>query len=539
LPRRSSEGAKAGATAAPALRLARCGVLKQPLRNALAAAVLALALSACADPSSIQNPKSTFQNPPRRPNIVFILADDLGWRDTGVYGSRFCETPHIDRLAAGGMRFTRAYAAPLCSPTRASVLTGLHTARHGITGAVGHVEKETLEPSLRTKAQPGRKFLEPESATRLRLEHVTLAEALRGAGYATGHFGKWHLGRAPYGAAAQGFDTVVPAGYWAPGPPGAYLAPWRFPKPGEALPGKPGDHIEDRLATEAIAFMRANRDRPFFLNYWAFSVHGPWGGKPELIEKYRARVRPDDPQKCPTYGAMVQSLDENVGRLAGALGELGIADRTIVVFVSDNGGNMYSEVGGVPPTSNAPLRAGKATVYEGGTRVPCIVAGPGVARPGTVSDAFVSVEDFFPTLLELAGVPAPAKQTLDGMSFAPVLRGGPGAREAVYTFFPHDTEKAGGLPATAVRAGDWKLIRFHCGGDALRPGSLDPSRDKSGQGGADRHELYNLKDDIGEARDLAAAEPERVAELGRRIDRFLKDTGALLPKPNPDYVPGR
>lgn len=307
-----------------------------------------------------------------RPNIVFILADDLGWADTTLYGhTKLYRTPNIDRLAKQGMTFTRAYSAsPLCSPTRSSIMTGLNPARTGITSPNCHLPQVVLEAEPGKKGPPGSKSVSPTVVTRLKTDYYTLAEALKEAGYATAHFGKWHLGPQPYSPLQQGFDVDLP--HWpGPGPAGSYVAPWKFR---DFDPQSPGQHIEDRMAKEAVAFMEKNKDKPFFVNYWMFSVHAPFDAKKELIEKYRGLVRPDNPQRSPTYAAMVESMDDAVGTLLDTLERLGIAKRTIVVFFSDNGGNMYNTIDETSPTSNAPLRGGKATVYEGGVRVPCVVA---------------------------------------------------------------------------------------------------------------------------------------------------------------------
>jgi arylsulfatase A-like enzyme len=452
---------------------------------------------------------------PRKPNIVFILADDLGWRDTSAYGSAFYETPNVERLARRGMQFSQAYAAaPICSPTRASIMTGLYPARLGITVPAGHQPEEILTSTLETRGRPDHKALAARTATRLKLDYFTLAEAFRDAGYATGHFGKWHLGREPYDPLHQGFDVDVPH-WWGPGPAGGYLAPWKFPN----FQGRPGEHIEDRMAQEAVKFLRANRDKPFFLNYWCFSVHAPHGAKPALIEKYRARADPKAGQRNPVYGAMVQSMDEAVGRLLDALDELRLVQDTIVVFFSDNGGIHFHDIEGAPVTSNAPLRGGKATIYEGGTREPCIVVWPGVVKPASRSDQVISSIDFYPTLLEMTGLRPRDGQKFDGLSIVPALRGGRLSRDAIFCHHPHYTPATGHRPSTYIRQGDWKLIRFYADTDDQK----------------DRFELYNLKDDLGETQDLAPRLPAKVRELNARIDAFLKDTGAVVPQPNPAY----
>ncbi|MBN1419441.1 MAG: sulfatase [Planctomycetes bacterium] len=465
----------------------------------------------------------------RRPNVVFILADDLGWRDTSLYGSPFHETPNIDRLAKRGMMFTNAYAAnPLCSPTRASIMTGLWPARIGITAPACHLQQEKLEASVRARGGPDQRVIPCESATRLKTDYYTLAEALHDAGYRTGHFGKWHLGREPYDPLHQGFDVDIP--HWpGPGPAGGYLAPWRF----SAYPeGSPGEHVEDRMAKEAVKFIEQSKDRPFYLNYWHFSVHAPYvfdgklQAKADLIAKYRKKAQtldPASPQRNPVYAAMVETLDAAVGSIIDAIDRLGLAERTIIFFFSDNGGVHFTDIEGIPVTSNAPLRGGKATIYEGGTREDCIVVWPGIVRPGAKSDTVIQSIDFYPTILEMIGVAPKPGLAFDGMSFVPTLRGaGSAPRDAIFCFFPHATPATGAIPSVYVRRGGWKLIRFF--------------HDEPGF--AHRHELYNLKDDIGETRDLAAGMPEKVKELDALIATFLKDTRAVLPKPNPAYRPG-
>lgn len=459
-----------------------------------------------------------------RPNVIFILADDLGWNDTSLNdGSKFHQTPHLTRLAARGMSFSRAYAAsPLCSPTRASIMTGQTPARTGITSPSGHLQAVSLKPSLRKNAAPGSKVIECESATRLDTRHVTLAEALSGAGYATGHFGKWHLGSPPYSPLQHGFEVDIP--HWpGPGPAGSFVAPWKFKNFKERTPG---EHIEDRMADEAISWMEKQKQsgRPFYLNYWQFSVHAPFDAKKKLIDKYKALANPENPQHCPTYAAMVESLDDNVGRILDAIDRMGIADNTIIIFFSDNGGNMYSKVDGTVPTSNAPLRGGKATIFEGGIRVPCVVSWPGMIQPGSKSAEVMQSTDFYPTLLDMLKIDAAPDTHFDGISIAPALKGGSLKREAIFTYFPHAPPVPDHLsPAVTVTAGDWKLIRlFH-----------------QGENGAHSYQLYNLKDDIGEKNDLAASQPERVKSLDALITQYLTDSKALVPAVNPSYNPAK
>lgn len=456
-----------------------------------------------------------------KPNVLLILADDLGWSDTTLYGTtKFYQTPNIERLARRGMVFTRAYSAsPLCSPTRASILTGQNPARIGITSPVCHTKQVLMKASVPESGPPSNKAIICQSATRFDTEYYTLAEALKDAGYATGHFGKWHLGPEPFDPLHHGFDVDVP--HWpGPGPAGSFVAPWKFPNFKERVPK---EHIEDRMGDEAVAFIEQHKDEPFYLNYWQFSVHAPFDAKASLIEKHRKRVDPNDPQRSPTYAAMVESLDDNVGKMLDTLDRLKLADRTIVIFYSDNGGNMYNEVDGTTPTSNVPLRGGKATMYEGGVRVPCIVVWPGTVEAGSRSDVMIQSTDLYPTLLDALGREPKSDQIFDGISIVPTLRGqvdGASADRAIFTFFPHAPRVPDHMPpAVSVHQGDWKLIRiFH-----------------EGESGQHAYELYNLRDDIGETKNLALTETQRVHELDALIESFLKETNAVVPQPNPNY----
>jgi arylsulfatase A-like enzyme len=468
---------------------------------------------------SVASAKMPAQAPKSSPNILLILADDLGWVDTSFTGSRLYETPNIERLAKRGMFFPNAYSAsPLCSPTRASIMTGQSPARTGFTTPGGHLKQEVLKASVQAKAAPTRRTLVCNSITRLDTAYHTLANGLKDAGYATGHFGKWHLGHEPYSPLEHGFDVDIP--HWpGPGPAGSFVAPWRFPN---FKPRTPKEHIEDRMGDEAVAFMTEHKDEPFYLNYWQFSVHAPFDAKQEYIDAYKPGIDQDYAQRSPTYAAMVKSLDDNVGKMLDALDELGIADHTIVIFYSDNGGNMYDRVDDTTPTSNDPLRGGKASIYEGGIRIPAIVAWPGEVKPGTRNEALVQSEDLYPTILAMAGAAAKDGQACDGLSMLPALRGEAPLRDAIYSYFPHAPAVPDWTPpSVCVRKGDWKLIRI-----------FFDAPDQS-----HRYELYNLAGDIGEQDNLAAREPERVRELDALLDRFLADTEAVLPKPNPAYDP--
>ncbi len=468
------------------------------------------------------------------PNVVFILADDIGWRDTTPYGTAFHDTPNIARLAARGLRFTDAYAAsPFCSPTRASTLTGLYPARMGITAPGGHMPKAVLEKGL-ARAAPGQRVVPARSVNRLMPAYVTLAERYRDAGYATAHFGKWHLGHSgPYEPRHHGFQVAWPDTPGLPAPVGGYLAPWKFISDATQS-GQPGEHIEDRISDEAARFIVEHKDEPFFLNYWPFSVHAPWQAKPELVEKFKKRAKATASQRNPVYAAMVKTLDDAVGRLIEAVDAAGISDRTIIVFTSDNGG--FASVsdpfdtdppgyGDIPLTSNAPLRSGKGSIYEGGTRVPTIVVWPGKTQPGTVTGALLSSIDWYPTLLEMSGLKLRGGAVVDGVSQVPALIGQGSPRDTVICHFPHGDQSSsqripGYWPSTSLRRGDWKLIRFYAANDDQ----------------TDRLELYDLRTDEAEAQNLAGERPQLVSELSQRMTEFLRDTAAVIPIANPAYL---
>lgn len=453
-----------------------------------------------------------------KPNFLFILADDLGWADTTLYGhTQLYETPNLERLAARGMTFDRAYtASPLCSPTRSSILTGLHPARTGLTAPNCHTPKVVLEASAGETGPPHQKLTSYTSVTRLDPEYDTLAELLRKDGYKTAHFGKWHLGKAPYSPLEHGFDIDIP-NWHGPGPAGSFIAPWKFENFTENYPQ---EHIEDRMGDEAVSFLEKHKDEPFFLNYWQFSVHAPFDAKRELIEKYREKIDPEDEQRSPTYAAMVQSLDENVGKMLDALDRLDLSTNTVIVFYSDNGGNMYNEIDGTTPTSNRPLRGGKANNWDGGVRVPAIVVWPGVTEPGSRNKDLITSTDFFPTLLAMAGIALPGKLPLDGVDISPLLRGESIGRDAIYTFFPHSTKVPDTLPPSAsIYSGDWKLLRLL----------------HNGEKGKHEDRLFNLVEDIGESKDIASANPDMAKEMAQKLDRFLERTAAVYHRPNPNY----
>ena len=456
----------------------------------------------------------------KRFNVVFILADDLGWSDTTLYNTTsLYQTPNIERLAKRGMTFTRAYSnSPLCSPTRASILTGQTPARHGSTSPGHHTKLVRLEASTQKAAKPESKSTVCVSKTRLDTAYPTLGKLIRGNGHRTAHFGKWHLGSEPYSPLQHGFEIDIPH-HPGPGPPGAYVAPWNI----ETIQPKTNrEHIEDRMARDAADWMQSVRGQPFYLNYWQFSVHGPWDAKDTLVAKYKKLVDPKNPQRCPTYAAMVESLDDAVGTLLDAVDRAGVADQTIIVFTSDNGGNMYVEVDDTVPTSNTPLRGGKATLYEGGIRVPCVVVWPGVTQPGSRSDQVVQTSDFYPTLLGGLEIELPSNHAVDAIDIMPALRGERLNREAIFTYFPHQTAVPDWLPpSVAAHSGKWKLIRIFFEGDD----------------GAHAYRLYDLEKDIGETNNLASVHPEIVKRLDGLIENHLRDARAVLPGRNPKFDP--
>ncbi|HEX6971405.1 MAG TPA: sulfatase [Limnochordia bacterium] len=456
-----------------------------------------------------------------RPNIILILIDDLGWRDLACFGSPFYETPHLDRLAASGMRFTDAYAAsPVCSPTRASLLTGKYPATVGVTNWIGGRARGRL--------------LDAPYIDHLPLHEVSLARALKEGGYTTWHVGKWHLGGRPFYPEQHGFDVNIGGCDWGH-PRHGYFSPWGI----ETFPDGPeGAYLTDALTDAAIELIRGHTGGPFFLSLCHYAVHTPIQAKPEYVEKYREKARALGLDKLPAleegeffpcehkrhlrvvrrriqsdpaYAAMVEILDANLGRLLDALAETGRAADTLLLFTSDNGGLATSEGS---PTCNAPLAEGKGWMYEGGTRVPLIVSWPGVVAPGSVCEVPVTTPDIYPTLLEAAGLPLRPEQHTDGVSLARLLRGERTLdREAIFWHYPHYGNQ-GGTPASSIRMGDYKLIEFFEDG---------------------RLELYHLRDDIGERRNLAALDPGRARAMQRRLAAWRADVGAKIPEPNPAF----
>ena len=412
------------------------------------------------------------------PNVVLIFADDLGISDLGCYGRGEHATPNLDRLAGDGLRFTSATCAqPICSPSRAALLTGKAPARLHLTNFLpGRADA------------PSQKLLHPVIEGQLPLVEMTLAEVLRDAGYATACIGKWHLGGKGFGPAEQGFGTVFDG---------------KGNTPPSATEGGKG---EMALTAAAEAFLDTNRDKPFFLYLAHHTPHIPLGAKPELVEKNTSAFHP-------TYAAMMETMDESVGRVMKKIEDLGLRERTVFIFASDNGGLHVLEFPGTPATRNAPFRAGKGHLYEGGLRIPLIVRWPGTVKPGVV-DTPVILTDLMPTLMELAGI-EPGKSTgpLDGISHAKALRGGAFTARPLFWHFPHYTNQ-GGRPGGAMRDGDWKLV--------------EPYED----GGL---ELYNLKDDVGETRNLAVTEAQRAREMRAKLEAWRQSMGAQEMRPNPNF----
>jgi arylsulfatase A-like enzyme len=482
----------------------------------------------------------------KRPNVILFLADDMGWMDSGVYGSKYYDTPNIDAFAQTGMRFTDAYAHPICSPTRAAILTGKTSARHGIIVPSGHVAPHppgfNYDPN---RATPNKAVINQMSRNHLDLDEETLAEVLQKAGYRTALIGKWHLGlNEEHWPDKQGFETTF---HCAPDPgPPAYFSPYNVKPPGfsgksrrgNISDGPPGEYIVDRQAEEAVKFMRSAKDAPFFLYLSSYGVHGPWGHKEEYTARFKEKTDPRGVQNNPVMASMLKSVDDCFGRILKEVKALKLTDDTIVIFYSDNGGNNHSDPGAaadngkggaivrqlaesyrqwagtLPPTDNTPLRAGKGRLYEGGVRVPMIWSWPGHIGEGTVCQTVTGDIDIYPTLLELLKIAAPADISFDGVSLAGVLTRSEQLVDRPYFIYSPLHNEEGQI---SVRLGDFKLMRSYS--------PHFPSQ------------LYNLKEDIGETRNLVAEMPEQVAALSKSIDQFFARTGLPAPRPNPAFNP--
>ena len=519
------------------------------------------------------------------PNIVLFFVDDLGWSDVGCYGSSFYNTPNIDGLAADGVRFTDAYATcHVCSPSRASLLTGKYPARIGLTDWLSGRPDHSFQ-----------ELLNAEKLQALPQDEYTLAEALKAQGYSTAIFGKWHLGEAPDDPLSQGFDVFAPDGWYKGWPKAGYFAPFQM----DGLDSEEGAYLTDRLTDEALAYMESNKDNPFFLYLSHFAVHDPVQGRGDLVEQYEEKLskmpesklpefilegNPDDKnppsreelkvlidepgyegqrnlpnrvvkisqrQDNVEFAGMVESMDESLGRVRAKLAELGIAENTIIVFFSDNGGmagknarwpkeyltegaakkaaakkaaqkkeGKFSTANLKPggfSTSNLPLRGAKGWLYEGGIRVPLIVYSPNQVNAGTVCTEPVIGTDIYPTVLELAGLPMLPDQHVDGVSIASLLTEKETLdRDAIFWHFPHYSNHGNQSPGGAIRSGDYKLLEYFENGTV---------------------QLFNLRDDIGEHKDLAEIEPERAAELREKLHAWREAVSANMMSPNPTYEP--
>ena len=497
-------------------------------------------------------------------NVVFFLVDDLGWSDVGCYGSTFYETPHIDQFAEEGVQFTDAYAAcHVCSPSRASILTGKYPATLHLTDWL---------PGRRDS--PSQKLLNAKINQQLPCSEITIAEALREHGYNTAIIGKWHLGMDPSGPTEHGFDIHIPEG-WNPccPPESGYHAPWDL----KGLENDEGDYLTDRLTDQALLYIEENQDKPFFLYLSHFAVHDPIEGRHDLVEKYEKKLKhimhhqgdpyilegnPDDfepltredlnnlieeseyrefkvlPnnivkikqfQDNTQFAGMVASIDESLGRVLSKLEELRLEENTIVIFFSDNGGMSAANFGNPAriiqddkldmaySTSNLPLRGGKGWLYEGGIREPMIIRWPGKGNNGTVCDVPVISNDFFPTILDMLGLPIPQETKLDGVSIVPLLKGEDKLdREAIYWHFPHYSNHGMQSPGGAIRAGDYKLLEYFENNTV---------------------QLFNLNTDISEQHDLSGSETEKVNELRSMLHKWREDIHAQMMPPNPDYLP--
>jgi arylsulfatase A len=448
----------------------------------------------------------------RTPNIIVVLADDLGATDLGCYGADLVETPRLDSLAKEGILFRQAYAAaPVCSPTRAALMTGKHPARLGITiWAEGSLE-----------GPKNRKLLQGESKHDLPLAEVTLAERLHEAGYATALVGKWHLGGGDHAPETQGFDVNIGGTRW--GAPQSFFWPYRgtgrFGQDFRYVPGLPlgesGDYLTDKLTDAAIAFIDSARERPFFLLLAHHAPHTPIEAPQQLVDHFQSKLRPEMKHQNAGYAAMIKSLDDNVGRVLDHLQIRGLADNTVVIFTSDNGGYIgVDRKSGftAPCTNNYPLRSGKGSLYEGGIRVPLIVRWPSRAA-GERQEPVVTC-DLFLTLLAAAGKAAAGDETVDGVDLSTLLRGEKAklSRDTLYWHYPHYYETT--TPVSAVRSGDWKLVEYFEDG---------------------RRELFNLRDDPQESRNIAMERPETAESLSRQLTEWRKDVAAKLPQANPQY----
>ena len=440
----------------------------------------------------------------RKPNVVLVLIDDLGWKDLGCYGGAHFETPVIDRLARDGLRFTQAYAnCPVCSPTRAALMTGKNPARLGFTGHI------TATGSHRWP-EAGR-IIPPQDHMYLPHEEVTIAEMLKAKGYVSASVGKWHLGGEGYWPEDQGFDANI--GGWTHGSPPSYHYPYENPEKEwnasipTLKPGREGQYLTDRLTDDAIAFIQDNKDKPFFLYLTHYAVHTPLEAPKDLVLKHRSKFAGKDIPIVPAYAAMVENMDGNVGRVLDTLKELDLEEDTFVIFTSDNGG-LASSAG------QAPLRAGKGTLYEGGLRIPLILKWPGRIPPGTTTDQVSMSTDLFPTIDALTGTDPTQAESSDGHDLSPLWKGQPSIeRKPQVWYYPH-YHSVSMRPGAAIRKGNFKLI------ETYDPVDL---------------ELYDLDADLSETTNLADRMPEKAAELLGELHAYLDTVCKVRHTLNPAY----
>ncbi len=457
----------------------------------------------------------------KKPNILFILADDFGYHDMSVTGSKFYETPNIDRIANEGMIFTEGYATcQVCSPSRASIMSGKFPARHGITDWIG--AKTGEEWSKRGRAT---QLLPPEYVHALPHEYTTLPEAMKEAGYRTFFAGKWHIGGKGSWPEDHGFD-INKGGWDVGGPRGGFFAPWENPN---LESGPDGENLSMRLARETAEFIKANKDTLFFAYLSFYAVHAPIQCTQEKWQKYRDKAEAlgiaengfemghflpiRQVQDNPVYAGLVEQMDDAVGEVLNALDEMGLAENTIVIFTSDNGGVA---AGDAFATSNLPLRAGKGYQFEGGIREPYFIKVPGLGN-GLKCETPVTGTDFYPTLLELAGAGLKPEEHIDGVSLVPLLKGENIAERPLIWHYPHYGNQ-GGEPSSIIRLGDWKLIRYYEDG---------------------REELYNLKTDLEETTDVAVENQELVKDLSEKLTSMLENMGARYPTKDPTWTAER
>lgn len=455
-----------------------------------------------------------------KPNILFILVDDLGYHDLGYTGSSFYETPNIDKLASEGMVFTNAYAAsPICSPSRAAIMTGKHPAALNITDYIPGNRHYGPHKDQKLASYPFKLFLDPKE--------TTIAEALKENGYSTFFAGKWHLGETEnYFPDKQGFDINL-GGNNTGHPSGGYFSPY---KNSQLSDGPDGEYLTDRLTDETIRFMSEEKENPFFAFLSYYTVHLPMQGKPEKVSYYQKKLEnfkfQEDPfikeggtfiknrQNMPHYAAMVESLDENIGRLISALEKNGLSKNTLVVFTSDNGGMSTSNQTDNIPTTNLPLRAGKGYLYEGGIKVPLIFRWPGVISANGISNIPTTGTDFYPTILDMANTSSVQITNINSMSLKPLLNKGTFEKRPLFWYYPHYSGGLGGRPSVSIRLGDYKLIRFFENNN---------------------YELYNIKVDPGEHNNLRIKLPEKTRVLKQKLNSWLLEMKVNLPYPNPAY----